>query len=151
MVPLAITAVLAVIVSVGSSGQYVRDPPPLAADTLTSVQLFAFGGVGFAPRISDGERAFRVVMRKPHDEALQIMETIFANGTVEAKSYALAGIHALDPERFDALYQSVAKTPQKVHRMQGCIRFEDTLPEIAKQIRSGAYDKDVRLQSVAGR
>jgi hypothetical protein len=121
----------------------------MAADKLADTHLFAFGGVGFASRISDGERAFRVVMEKPHDEALQIMETIFANGTVEAKSYALAGIHALAPERFDALYQSVAQPPQKVHRMQGCILFEDTLQEIAKQIRSGAYDKDVRLQSAA--
>lgn len=141
--PLGTATLLGATLLIGG-GQYVQNPPPLAAEKLTSIQLFAFGGVGFAPKISDGERAFRVVMEKPHDEALQTMETVFANGTVEAKSYALAGIHALALHRFDALYQSVAHSPQKVHRMQGCILFEDTLQQIAKQIRDGAYDKDAR-------
>ncbi|HEX2919425.1 MAG TPA: hypothetical protein VHN81_12970 [Edaphobacter sp.] len=142
--PLATVAILSAVLLVSGGGQYVRNPPPIAADNLTKINLFAFGGVGFASRISDGERDFRVVMEKPRDEALQTMETVFANGTVEAKSYALAGIHALSPERFNALYPSVAHSPKKVHRMQGCILYEDTLKEIARQIREGAYDKDVR-------
>lgn len=125
----------------GSSAQYVRELPPMAGEQLTTIQLFAFGGIGFAARTSDGEKAFRVVMEKPRDEALQTMETVFANGSVEAKSYALVGIRMLAPERFDALYQTVARSQERVHTMSGCILSEKTLQDLSKEIRSGAYGK----------
>jgi len=52
MLPLGTTMLLGATLLSGGGGQYVRNPPPMAADTLTNIQLFAFGGVGFAFKIS---------------------------------------------------------------------------------------------------
>jgi hypothetical protein len=136
---------LAVSLILGSGGQYARELPPLAAERLTTIELFAFGGIGFAGKTSEGEMPFRVVMEKPHGEALRSMEEIFANGSAAAKSYALVGVRKLAPERFEALYQSIAHSQEKVHTMSGCIGSTRTLKELANEIRSGAYDKSLPL------
>ena len=120
-----------------------RELPPLGAERLTTIELFAFGGIGFAGKTSEGEKAFRVVMEKPRDEALPAMEAIFANGSVAAKSYALVGIRKLAPQRFETLYQSVAHSQEKVPTMSGCIARTMTLQEVANEIRSGAYDRNL--------
>lgn len=135
------TTLLALTLLLGSSGQYVRSLPPIAAERLTTIELFAFGGIGFAGTTSDGEKAFRLVMEKPHEEALRTMEEVFANGSAAAKSYALVGIRTLAPARFETLYQSVAHSREKVHTMSGCIGGTRTLQELANEIRSGAYNK----------
>jgi hypothetical protein len=111
--------------------------------TLTHARLFAFRGIGFAGATSEGEKAFRVVMAEPHDAALQAMEEVFANGGPVAKSYALVAIRALEPARFDALYQAVKYSQEKVPTVQGCIGRDVTLEDMTKDIRSGAYDKSV--------
>ncbi|HEY2040346.1 MAG TPA: hypothetical protein VGG95_11810 [Edaphobacter sp.] len=138
-VPLGITF-LATALLLGSA-QSVREMPPLAAERLTNIQLFALGGIGFAGKTSDGETAFKVVMGEPRQEALQTLEKVFANGSVAAKSYALVGIRALAPERFDTLYQTVSHSQKKVQTMSGCIASTRPLREIADEIRSGAYDR----------
>lgn len=134
---------LAVSLIFGSGAHYVRELPPVATERLTTIELFAFGGVGFAGKTSEGEKAFRTVMEKPLEVALPAMEAIFANGSVEAKSYALVGIRKLAPNRFETLYQSVAHSQEKVHTMSGCIARTKPLQELAKEIRSGAYDRNL--------
>jgi len=137
---------LAVSFILGSGGQYARElPPPAAAERLTTIELFAFGGIGFAGKTSEGEKAFSVVMEKPLEQALPTMEAIFANGTAAAKSYALVGICKLAPERFETLYKSVAHSQEKVPTMSGCIARTKTLQEVSNEIRSGAYDRNSPL------
>jgi hypothetical protein len=136
---------LFLIVLLGGGGsQYVHAQPGAAAETLTGAGLFAFGGIGFAGATSDGEKAFRAVMTLPHDAALETMESVFAKGGPVAKSYALAGIHVLAPKRFDELYRTLEHSQEKVQRMEGCIGFTETMQEVARKIRSGAYDGDVK-------
>jgi hypothetical protein len=84
------------------------------------------------------------MMALPHDAALRTMESVFAKGGPVAKSYALAGIHVLAPERFDELYRTLEHSHEKVQRMEGCIGFAETMQDVARKIRSGAYDGDVK-------
>jgi hypothetical protein len=137
-------ALLAVSLILGSGVQHARDIMPVATERLTTINLFAFGGVGFAGKTSDGEKAFSAVMEKPLEQALPAMEAIFANGSGAAKGYALVGIRKLAPERFETLYQSVAHSQEKVQTMSGCIARIRTLQEVANEIKSGAYDKNLR-------
>jgi hypothetical protein len=115
-----------------------------ASQTLIHARLFAFGGIGFAGATSEGEKAFRVVMAEPHDAALQAMEEVFAKGGAVAKSYALVAIRALEPARFDALYQTVKHSQEKVPTMQGCIGRDVTLEDMTRDIRSGAYNRSTK-------
>ncbi len=82
-------------------------------------------------------------MEKPLEHALPAMEAIFANGSAAAKSYALVGIRRLAPDRFEALYKSVAHSQEKVQTMSGCIARTKKLQEVANEIKSGAYDRNL--------
>jgi len=139
-----VLVLLAISLIFGSGGQLARVQPPPAVERLTTIELFAFGGIGFAGKTSEGEKVFNAVMGRPPEEARRAMQEIFANGSVEAKSYALVGIRRLAPERFETLYQSVAHSQQKVHTMSGCIARAKTLQQIANEIKSGAYDRNLQ-------
>jgi hypothetical protein len=52
-------------------------------DRMAEVNLFAFGGVGFAGVISEGERDYRLILSRPSAQA--DFEKLFAVGTLEAK------------------------------------------------------------------
>ena len=58
-------------------------------DCLAKVDLFAFGGVGFAGVISSGEKDYRLLLSS---SAEADFEKLLASGNPQAKCYALVGI-----------------------------------------------------------
>jgi hypothetical protein len=115
-----------------------------AVNRISKVGVFAFGGVGFIGKISQGEIDFRVIQAQPPALALSIFEEMFANGSPAAKSYALAGIRQFDPDRSKQLLASLHGSTEKVMIMQGCIIEDRPLIEIAKAIDSGSYDDQLK-------
>jgi hypothetical protein len=129
-------ALLVLICGVASA----QDALSTAVKSMTKTGVFAFGGVGFVGKISQGELDFRVIQSQPPAVALASFEKIYATGDAAAKIYALAGIRQLDHGRFELLLQSLEGSQETVFTMQGCIMEKRRLGEIAKAIDAGNYD-----------
>jgi hypothetical protein len=117
-----------------------QDPATAAAHRLANTRIFAFGGISYAGKISDGEKDFRILFSQPHDVALKAFESLYANGNPQARSYALAAIHLLAPDRFLDLKRSLNGSTVKVITESGCIIEERLLQSIAEEIAKGDYD-----------
>src|ERR1700761_948575 len=90
-------------------------------ERLAKVSVFAFGGVGFAFTISEGEKDFDAIAARPSAET--DFEKLLAIGTPEAKCYALTGILRSNPDKFKVLSLSsvfVNSSERQVTTMRGC-------------------------------
>jgi hypothetical protein len=119
---------------------YTQDALSKAVESISKAKVFAFGGVGYAGRTSQGESDFRVIQVQSPAVALQLFEKVFSGGSSEAKSYALAGIRQLDEKRFKELLQSLRDSKEMVQTMDGCNVETHSLVEVAREIDSGHYD-----------
>jgi hypothetical protein len=72
--------------------------PDAVLDRLSKVERFAFGPTGYAGVTSEGEKDFRAVLGR--SSALTDFEKLFAEGNIQAKSYALVGIRKLSQNAF---------------------------------------------------
>jgi hypothetical protein len=117
-----------------------QDTLSATVKSITKTGVFAFGGVGFIGKISQGEIDFRAIQSQPAAVALASFETIYATGDPAAKSYALAGIRQLDGARFKELLQSLNGSQETVFTMHGCIMERHRLAEVANAIDAGSYD-----------
>ena len=104
---------------------------------LSKVEQFAFGSTGYAARISEGEKDYKTVLARA--TALADFEKLFAKGNVQAKCYALVGIHKLDPTRFKVLVRPLAESKETVTIMEGCIVSDVPFTRILKEITEGKY------------
>jgi hypothetical protein len=117
-----------------------QDTLSATAKSLTKTGVFAFGGVGFIGKISQGEIDFRVIQSQPAAVALASFETIYATGDPAAKVYALAGIRQLDRQHFKEILRSLDGSEEMVFTMEGCIMERRRLVDVTKAIDAGNYD-----------
>lgn len=110
------------------------DAVDAAVNRLSTVERFAFGGVGYAGATSKGETDFKFVFAKPKPTALNAFERLYSIGNAQGKSYALSGLKKLAPERFAELIPTLGKSTEEVEVMRGCIISHEPLPQVAKQI-----------------
>ena len=130
----------ALLLALLCSAGYAQNPLASAVKSISNTGVFAFGGVGFIGRISQGEIDFRVIQSQPAAVALASFEEIYTSGDTEAKSYALVGIRKLDGKRYKELLQSLEGSQVKVFTMEGCVIEKRNLEDVAKSIDSGGYD-----------
>jgi hypothetical protein len=105
--------------------------PDDAIKRLASIDVFAFGGIGFAGVISKGETDYKFVLSQPPAVAVAAFEQLYAHGNPQGKAYALAGLKKLDPDRFHELISSIDLSKEKVITMHGCILSREYLRAIA--------------------
>ena len=115
-------------------------PEPLmeAYDQLLSAKVFAFGGVGFAGVLSEGEKAFHIVAGSTN--ALDLFKAAVENGTPEARMYALCGIRKLAPDKVDAYAKPLQSANPTVVTMSGCLGSEEAASNVVTRIVAGSYD-----------
>src|SRR6188474_195330 len=77
--------------------------PDLTMKRLAAVDRFAFGGVGFAGVISEGETDLKFILSQPSPAALASLVRLYADGNPQAKAYALAGVKKLSRRRYREL------------------------------------------------
>jgi hypothetical protein len=106
-------------------------------ERLSKVEIFSFGPTGYAGVTSNGEKDFRTLLGG--SSALADFEKLFAEGTIQAKSYALVGIHILNSTRFTELSRTMHDSKESVTVMKGCIISHESFTHILKQIESGKY------------
>ena len=126
----------------GVSPVLADDTVDAAVNRLSTVERFAFGGVGFAGVISKGETDFRLVLAQPKPLALSTFEKLYAVGNPQGKSYALAGLKKLAPQRFTEVIATLGKSTEQVEVMRGCIVSHEPLPDVAKQIGQGKFGSE---------
>lgn len=112
-------------------------PPDAVVEHLAKVGVFAFGTVGYTAIISPGEKDYKTVLNR--NSALEDFEKLYTAGNLQAKCYALVGIHRLDPKRFSELIRPLRDSKETVTTMTGCILSREAFGDIIKQIESGRF------------
>ena len=111
--------------------------PDAVVERLAKVGVFALGPVGFAAITSPGETDYRTVFNR--SSALEDFEKLYSSGNLQAKCYALVGIHKLDPTRFKELVQPLRDSKETLNTMTGCILSREAFGAVIKQIESGRF------------
>ena len=100
-------------ISAGSSSE------DSAARDLAAAKSFAFGGVGFAGLMSEGERNLRAVLERP--DASQQLQAALAQATPAGTLYILVGLRRCDRAAYQKVFDSVARPNDNVEVVRGCM------------------------------
>jgi hypothetical protein len=111
--------------------------PDPVLDRLSKTDVFAFGGIGFAGSVSEGETAFRTLLAG--SSAGRDFEAAFVRGTPQAKAYALVGLREVNPNRFADLAGSLQTSRIEVQTMQGCLMYKLPMWKLVQRIKAGEY------------
>jgi hypothetical protein len=115
-----------------------------ALKTLRSVSHFAFGGVGAAGTVSEGEVAFREVLKRA--SAKEDFSAVLKSGTPQAKCYALVALRSLDPQIYSVHIEKFKKDKTDVTTIGGCIIMVLPMSSVVGNIEAGNYDRYVGKQ-----
>jgi hypothetical protein len=108
-------------------------------ERLAKVDRFAFGGIGYAGVISQGEKDYKVIFSRA--SAMADFERLLLVGNSQAKGYALVGIRALGPSRFKELSHSMRDSKEGLLTEKGCIVSHEPLGVVLNRIEAGEYSK----------
>ena len=117
---------------------------PAKKPTLAEIQLFAFGGIGFAATTSQGELALRALMQQP--DRKRRLDAILKKGTPEAKCYAIAAYKLLDKKKHEQLLEQFAEDDTSVTIMGGCIQSDFLIKEIIARMKKGLHQAPKSLK-----
>ena len=107
---------------------------------LAQVTKFAFGPGAKSGKISEGEKKFHDLYHNKF--AVTYLESVFQQGTVEAKMYALVGLRHKAPqvyEQYARANHALLRT-QKVHAVLDGVSSKEDATHILKKIDAGDYD-----------
>ena len=96
-----------------------------AAGDLAAAKSLAFGGVGVAGLMSEGERNLRAVLERP--DASQQLQAALAHATPAGKLYILVGLRRCDRAAFEKVFDSLARPSDdievvaRMHDQQGAL------------------------------
>jgi len=108
-----------------------EDAADAAVKRLSSVGLYALGGVGFAGAITQGTRDYRMLLAQPKPVAEAAFERLYVSGNAQARAYALTGMKKVNPARFKEMLVSAEDSTAMVNTARGCILSREPLMAIA--------------------
>jgi hypothetical protein len=109
-----------------------------AARDLAAAKLFAFGGVGAAGIMSQGERNLRAVLGQ--SDASQQLQNALGHATPAGELYILVGLRRCDPAAYQKVIDSVASPNDDVEIARGCMITREPFRQLLSQIRDGRFD-----------
>jgi hypothetical protein len=109
-----------------------------AARDLAAAKSSAFGGVGAAGLMSQGERNLRAVYSGPG--ASQQLQAALAHATPAGKVYILVGLRRCDPAAYQKIFGSLARPIDDVEVARGCIISREPFHQLLSQIQDGRFD-----------
>jgi len=113
------------------------DEAQLAWQTLRSVDVFAFGPVGFAGETSEGELAMRILLRYPN--AVSIFQLVASQSTPEGRLYALVALRSIDHDAYREALTKLTRN-QKISLQATCVRGKESVSAIIANLEAGKYD-----------
>jgi hypothetical protein len=125
-------ALLQLGVSTGASSENT------AARDLAAAKSLAFGGVGVAGLMSEGERNLRAVLAQP--DASQQLQAAFAHATSAGKLYILVGLRRCDHAAYQKTLDSVGHPGDDVQVVRGCMVSKEPFRQTLSQVQDGRFD-----------
>jgi hypothetical protein len=133
------TAMLIVSITLVQSGfSLAATSENTSARDLAAAKLFAFGGVGAAGIMSEGERNLRGVLQQSN--ASQQLQAALGHATPAGELYILVGLRRCDPAAFQKIIDSVARPNDDVEIARGCMISREPFRQLLSQIRDGRFD-----------
>ena len=108
------------------------------ARDLAAAKSLAFGGVGVAGLMSEGERNLRAVLGRP--DASQQLQAALAHATPVGTLYILVGLRRCDRAAYQKVYDSVSRPDDNVEVVRGCMITKEPFRQVLSQIQEGRFD-----------
>ena len=109
-----------------------------AAGDVAAAKSLAFGGVGVAGLMSEGERNLRAVLEQP--DASQQLQAALAHATPEGKLYILVGLRRCDRAAYQKVFDSLGRPNDDVEVVRGCMISKEPFRQVLSQIQDGRFD-----------
>ncbi len=109
-----------------------------AASDVAAAKSFAFGGVGVAGLMSEGERNLRAVLERP--DASQDLQAALSQTTPAGKLYILVGLRRCDRAAYQKVFDSLARPNDDVEVARGCMISKEPFRQLLSQIQEGRFD-----------
>jgi len=108
------------------------------ARDLAAAKSFAFGGVGVAGLMSEGERNLRAVLDR--SDASQQLQAALAYATPAGELYILVGLRRCDRAAYQKVFGSLARPNDDVEVARGCMISREPFRQLLSQIQEGRFD-----------
>jgi hypothetical protein len=109
-----------------------------AARDLAAAKSFAFGGVGVAGLMSEGERNLRAVLERP--DGSQQLQGALAHATPAGELYILVGLRRCDRAAYQKVFDSLARPNDNVEVVRGCMISREPFRRLLSEIQDGRFD-----------
>ena len=109
-----------------------------AARDLAAAKSLAFGGVGVAGLMSEGERNLRAVLEQL--DPSQQLQAALAHATPAGKLYILVGLRRCDRAAYQKAFGSLAPPGDDVEVVRGCMISKEPFRQVLSQIQGGRFD-----------
>jgi hypothetical protein len=109
-----------------------------AVRDLTAAKSFAFGGVGVAGLMSQGERNLRGVLERP--DASQQLQAALAHATPAGELYILVGLRRCDRAAYQKIFGLLPRANDEVEVARGCMISREPLRQLLSQIQDERFD-----------
>jgi hypothetical protein len=110
----------------------------LSARDLAAAKSFAFGGIGVAGLMSEGERNLRAVLEQP--DASQQLQAALAHATPAGKLYILVGLRRCDRAAYQKISGSLAVPNDNVEVARGCMISKEPFRRLLSEIQEARFD-----------
>jgi hypothetical protein len=109
-----------------------------AARDLAAAKSLAFGGVGVAGLMSEGERNLRAVLAQP--DASQQLQAAVAHATPAGKLYILVGLRQCDRPAYQKAFDTMGHSNDEVEVVRGCMVSKEPFRQALSQVQDGRFD-----------
>ena len=109
-----------------------------AVRDLAAAKSFAFGGVGVAGLMSEGERNLRAVVERP--DASQQLQAALSHATPAGELYMLVGLRRCDRVAYQKIFASLPRPNADVEVARGCMISREPFRQLLSQIQDGQFD-----------
>jgi hypothetical protein len=109
-----------------------------AARDVGAAKSFAFGGIGVAGLMSEGERNLRAVLERP--DASQQLQNAFSHATPADKLYILVGLRRCDRAAYQKVFDSLARPNDDVEVARGCMISREPFRQLLSEVQDGRFD-----------
>ena len=108
------------------------------ARDLAAAKSLAFGGVGVAGLMSEGEGNLRAVLERP--DASRQLEAALVHATPAGTLYILVGLRRCDRAAYQKVFDSLSRPNDDVEVVRGCMISKEPFRQLLSQIQAGRFD-----------
>jgi hypothetical protein len=109
-----------------------------AVRDLAAAKSLAFGGVGVAGLMSEGERNLRAVLDRP--DTSQQLQAALAHATPAGTLYILVGLRRCDRAAYQKVFDSLARPHDDVEVVRGCMISKEPFRKVLLEVQDGRFD-----------